>query len=62
MTVVLIRRGPEGRTRRLIQLDANGKLIDPKQNVALLDGDEIVFPGSGTANPPARPVQTNNNQ
>jgi hypothetical protein len=45
VTIVLIRQAPEGRTRQLIQLDANGKLMDPKQDWALRNGDEIVFPG-----------------
>lgn len=43
MTVVLIRRGPEGKTRQLIPLDAHGKLMDEKQNYALRGGDELVF-------------------
>jgi hypothetical protein len=45
VTIVLIRQAPEGRTRQLIQLDASGKLMDPKQDWALRNGDEIVFPG-----------------
>jgi hypothetical protein len=45
VTIVLVRQAPEGRTRQLIQLDAGGKLMDPKQDVALRNGDEIVFPG-----------------
>jgi len=47
ITVVLIRQAPEGKTRQLIQLDANGKLMDQKQDWALRNGDEIVFPGGG---------------
>jgi protein involved in polysaccharide export with SLBB domain len=43
MTVVLIRRGPEGKTREMIPLDARGKLMDDKQNYALRGGDELVF-------------------
>jgi hypothetical protein len=43
MTVVLIRRGPEGKTRQLIPLDVHGKLMDEKQNYALRGGDELVF-------------------
>ncbi len=46
MTVVLVHRGPEGRSRELIQLEADGKLMDPKQNYALRDGDELIYPGS----------------
>jgi hypothetical protein len=53
LTVVLVRRGPEGRTRKLIQIDANGKLMDLRQNYTLLDGDEIVFPGNGVTAPRA---------
>ena len=45
MTIVLIRQAPEGKTRQLIQLGSNGKLMDPKQDLSLRNGDEIVFPG-----------------
>ena len=45
MTIVLIRQAPEGKTRQLIQLNNNGRLIDPKQDLALRNGDEIEFPG-----------------
>ena len=45
MTIVLIRQAPEGKTRQLIQLGSDGKLMDPKQDWALRNGDEIVFPG-----------------
>jgi hypothetical protein len=57
MTLVLVHRGPEGRSRELIQLDADGKLMDPKQNYVLRDGDELVFPGS--ALPGSPPSQGN---
>jgi protein involved in polysaccharide export with SLBB domain len=43
MTLVLVRRGPEGKSRQLIPLDAHGKLMDEKQNYALRGGDELVF-------------------
>jgi hypothetical protein len=43
MTLVLVRRGPEGRTRQLIPLDSHGKLMDEKQNYAVRGGDELVF-------------------
>lgn len=55
MTIVLIRRAPEGKTRQLIQLDARGQLMDQKQNVALRDGDELVFPGGITTDPTGNP-------
>ncbi|MGA3065644.1 MAG: hypothetical protein ABSF29_02230 [Tepidisphaeraceae bacterium] len=45
VTLVLIRHGPEGKTRELIQLDAAGKLMDEKQNYVLRDGDEMILPG-----------------
>jgi hypothetical protein len=45
MTIVLIRQAPEGKTRQLIQLNNEGRLIDPKQDLALRNGDEIEFPG-----------------
>ena len=60
VTLVLIRRAPEGKTRQLIQVDANGRLMDEKQNVALRNGDELVFPGEGglnsTRNPTGQPA------
>jgi protein involved in polysaccharide export with SLBB domain len=55
MTIVLIRRAPEGKTRQLIQLDARGQLMDQKQNVALRNGDELVFPGGKTTDPTGNP-------
>jgi len=58
ITIVLVRRAPEGITRQLIQLDAEGQLMDPKQNLALRNGDELDFPGgAGTAasNPTGTP-------
>lgn len=60
-TIVLIRQAPEGKTQQLIQLDADGKLINVKQDWSLRNGDELVFPGGGGVNsrknptgPPAR--------
>jgi hypothetical protein len=44
VTLVLVRHGPEGKTRQLIPLDANGKLMDEKQDYVLRDGDELIFP------------------
>ena len=55
MTIVLIRRAPEGKTRQLIQLDARGQLMNEKQNFALRDGDELVFPGGKTTDPTGNP-------
>jgi hypothetical protein len=43
--IVLVRQGPEGKTRELIQVDPNGKLMDEKQDYLLRDNDELVFPG-----------------
>jgi hypothetical protein len=61
-TIILIRQAPEGKTRQLIQLDANGKLINPKQDLVLRDGDELVFPGgngsNSTRNPTGPPART----
>jgi protein involved in polysaccharide export with SLBB domain len=54
MTLVLIRRAPEGKTRQLIELDAAGKLMDEKQDYTLRDGDELFFP-TNTATMPALP-------
>jgi hypothetical protein len=55
MTIVLVRRAPEGKTHQLIQLDARGQLMDLKQNVALRDGDELIFPGGKTSDPSGNP-------
>jgi hypothetical protein len=52
-TLVLVRHGPEGITRQLIQLDADGKLMDEKQDYVLRDGDELDFPSDGSAAAPA---------
>jgi hypothetical protein len=61
-TVVLIRQAPEGKTRQLIQLDSNGKLMDEKQNLAMRNGDELVFPGGkgsdSTRNPTGPPARS----
>ena len=57
ITIVLVRRAPEGITRQLIQLDADGQLMDPKQNLALRNGDELVFPG-GTSMAASNPTGT----
>jgi protein involved in polysaccharide export with SLBB domain len=46
VTVVLRRQGPEGKTRELIQLNPDGKLMDEKQDYVLRDGDELIFPTS----------------
>ena len=46
LTLVLIRRSPEGKTRQLIQLNSDGKLMDEKQNFVLRVGDELVFPSA----------------
>jgi hypothetical protein len=62
VTLVLIRHGPEGKTRELIELNVIGQVMNPKQNCVLRDGDELVFPNAtatpGSSNrpdlPPAR--------
>jgi hypothetical protein len=56
VTIVLIRRAPEGKTRQLIQLDANGRLMDEKQDLALRNGDELVFPGGSESNSTRNPT------
>lgn len=43
-TVVLVRRGPEGSTRELIDVDADRQLMDPHQNYVLRDGDKLILP------------------
>jgi len=60
-TVILIRQAPEGKTRQLIQLDSQGKLINEKQDWVLRNGDELVFPGgegsNSTRNPTGPPAR-----
>jgi protein involved in polysaccharide export with SLBB domain len=56
VAIVLIRQGPEGKTQRRIQLDARGRLMDEKQNWALRNGDELVFPGGGGSNSTRNPT------
>jgi hypothetical protein len=62
ITIVLIRQAPEGKTRQLIQLDAQGHLMDPTQDWALRGGDELEFPGgsgsSSTRNPTGPPPRS----
>ena len=61
-TVILIRQAPEGKTRQLIQLDSQGKLINEKQDWVLRNGDELVFPGGegsdSTRNPTGPPPRS----
>jgi hypothetical protein len=56
VTIVLIRRAPEGKVRQLIQLDANGRLMDQRQNWAIRNGDELVFPGGSGSNSTRNPT------
>jgi len=56
ITIVLIRQAPEGKTRQLIQLDANGRLMDQRQNWSLRNGDELVFPGGSGSNSTRNPT------
>lgn len=56
ITIVLVRRAPEGKTRQLIQLDAHGQLMSEKQNVALRGGDELIFPGGKGSNSTGNPT------
>jgi hypothetical protein len=55
-TIVLIRQAPEGKTRQLIQLDAAGKLVNPKLDLALRNGDELLFPGGDGSNSMRNPT------
>lgn len=61
-TVVLIRQAPEGKTKQLIQLNADGRLMDAKQDYALRNGDELLFAGGPESNaapaPPGPPPRT----
>jgi hypothetical protein len=56
ITIVLIRQAPEGKTRVLIQLDAQGRLMDQKQDWAIRNGDELVFPGGQGSNSTRNPT------
>ena len=51
MSVVLIRRTPEGLNRELINCDEHLRPLDPKQDYILRDGDELVLPAATTATP-----------
>jgi hypothetical protein len=46
--IALVRRTPEGKSRELIEVDAQGKLMDAKQDYQLRDQDELIFPSAGT--------------
>jgi hypothetical protein len=41
-TLVLIRRGPDGMGRKLIDCDCTGHLVDPQKDQSLRDGDHLV--------------------
>jgi hypothetical protein len=41
-TLVLIRRGPDGMGRKLIDCDCSGHLVDPQKDQSLRDGDHLV--------------------
>jgi hypothetical protein len=56
ITIVLIRQAPEGKTRQLVQLNADGHLMDPAQDWALRSGDELVFPGGTGSNSTRNPT------
>jgi hypothetical protein len=56
VTVVFIRRGPEGKVRRLIDVYPNGSLVDPTKDSALRDGDELILPMPGVAMPDGAPT------
>ncbi len=42
LTVVLVRRCPEGTTRDMIDISQDLKVLDPHRNFELRDGDELV--------------------
>ena len=46
LTVLLVRRGPEGVTREMIDVNRSLDLKDGRQNYGLHDGDEIVLPAA----------------
>ncbi|HEX4052902.1 MAG TPA: hypothetical protein VHX86_01425 [Tepidisphaeraceae bacterium] len=56
ITIVLVRRAPEGKTRQLIQLDAHGQLMSEQQNIVLRNGDELIFPGGAGSNSTGNPT------
>lgn len=49
LTVVLLRRGPEGMVRQIIDVDGNGTPLDERENIALRDGDELIVPDPNQA-------------
>lgn len=55
--VVLLRRGPEGQSQMLIDIDAQGRLIDAAQDVVLREGDELVLPAQASPDGLDRPAE-----
>jgi hypothetical protein len=47
-TVLLVRHGPEGKTSELLNVGADGHLMNPNKDYLLRDGDELVLPGAST--------------
>lgn len=41
-TLLLVRRGPDGMTRQLVDCDANYQLADPQKDQALRNGDQLI--------------------
>jgi len=41
-TLVLVRRGPDGMTRQLVDCDAGVQLADPAKDQKLRDGDQLI--------------------
>lgn len=48
LTIIYVRRGPEGKTRQVIDITATGHLAEPGQDQLLRDGDELIFPMTST--------------
>lgn len=42
LTLLLVRRGPEGMTSEMLDIDQSLKLLDPSRNYDLREGDELV--------------------
>ena len=65
VTVLLLRRGPDGLVRERIDLDSTLALVNPRQDTPLRDGDMLVVPDSsprpvGLERPPVERISSPN--
>ena len=55
-TLVLIRRGPDGMARQLVDCDSSMHLVDPQKDQALRNGDHLVVSAPPAPDGLQRPV------